>query len=249
MKKEHSLIIGGTKGMGRAMVRTLSSENHTVSVLARREPSGADGEIPNTHYWSVDLFDKENIHKVLNDVVEKNGKLNHLIFFQRFRGEKNNWEGEIELGLTATKSIIEALVDEFNCTENASIVVVGSVAGHLIAEEQSLGYHVAKAGLNNLARYYAVTLGHKGIRVNCVSPGMVLKEESRDYYGKNEKLHALFKEITPIGRMGTSEDIANVISFLCNKKSSFLTGQNIVVDGGLSLQWQASLSQKMFAQR
>jgi NAD(P)-dependent dehydrogenase (short-subunit alcohol dehydrogenase family) len=86
-----------------------------------------------------------------------------------------------------------------------------------------------------------VTLGTKGIRVNSISPGTVLKEESRRAYLQNEKLMNLYRRLTPLERMGTAEDVAHVVEFLCSPKSSFLTGQDIVVDGGLSLQLQEAL--------
>ncbi len=153
--------------------------------------------------------------------------------------------GEMQTSLTATKDMIEVLADEFDATNGGSIVVVSSVAGHLIAEEQPLSYHVAKAGLNQLVRYYAVALGPKGIRVNCVSPGTVLKEESKEYYLRDDQLQSLYKKITPLGRMGRSEEIADVVGFLCSRRASFITGQNIIVDGGLSLQWHESLARKV----
>lgn len=96
-----------------------------------------------------------------------------------------------------------------------------------------------------MVRYYAVTLGPRRIRVNSVSPGTVLKDESKDFYLKNEQLYNLYKGIIPLGRMGTAEEVANVVAFLCSSKASFITGQNIVVDGGLSLIWQETLARKV----
>lgn len=245
MKKKHFLVIGGTRGIGRALVRTLAEESHVLSVIGRRRASEADRRIPDVHYWLVDLSDRERLSVVLAEIIRQNGKLSNLVFFQRYRGEGDDWIGEIQTSLTATKNIIERLVDEFDDTNENSIVIVSSIAGHFIAEEQPLSYHVAKAGLNQMVRYYAVALGPKGIRVNCVSPGTVLKDESRDFYLQNEQVYNLYRRIIPLGRMGTSEEIAHVIAFLCSPKASFMTGQNIVVDGGLSLQSHESLARKL----
>ncbi len=245
MERNHSLIVGGTRGIGRALVRTLAKENHVLSVIGRRPPAETDRHIPDVHYWVVDLLDQESLADALADVIKQNGKLNHLVFLQRYRGEGDDWVGEIETTLTATKYVIERLVDEFDGSDEDSIVIVSSIASHFVAEEQALSYHVAKAGLNQMIRYYAVVLGSRGIRVNGVSPCTILKEESREFYLQNERLYNLYKTITPLGRMGTSEEIAQVIAFLCSPKASFITGQNIVVDGGLSLQWQESLARKL----
>ena len=245
MKNNHTLIVGGTRGIGRALVRTLAEEHHVLSVVGRRSPSEGERRICDVHYWLVDLLDRERLSATVAEVLRENGKLNNVVFFQRYRDQGDDWIGEMQTSLTATKDMIEVLADEFDATNGGSIVVVSSVAGHLIAEEQPLSYHVAKAGLNQMVRYFAVALGPRGIRVNCVSPGTVLKEESRNFYLQNEQLHSLYKKITPLGRMGTSEEIAYVVAFLCSAKASFITGQNIVVDGGLSLQGHESLARKV----
>src|SRR5690606_26429615 len=106
-------------------------------------------------------------------------------------------------------------------------------------------YHVGKAGMNQMMRYYAVNLGRKGIRVNGVTPFTFLKEESKEFYLKNDALQDLYRRITPMQRMGTAEDSARLIAFLCSPVSGFINGQNIYVDGGLSLVWPETLARKL----
>lgn len=242
---QHTLVIGGTRGMGRALVRTLAAENHVLSVIGRRPPSKSDAQIPEAHYWTVDVLDQVRLKETLGEIVSQEGKLHNLVFSQRYRGKGDPWEGEIQTSLTATMNAIQYLADEFRPGENNSIVVVGSVASHFVAEEQPLSYHVAKGGLAQLVRYHAVSLGRKGIRVNSVSPGSVLKDETKEFYLENTELQNLYESITPLGRMGTAAEVANVVAFLCSPKASYITGQDIVVDGGISLQWQETLARKL----
>ncbi|MBI3317669.1 MAG: SDR family oxidoreductase [Candidatus Omnitrophica bacterium] len=235
--KRHSLVIGGTGGIGSAFARSVARAGHVVSVIGRRLPSEAE-PIPHVRYYAADLSCAQRLGAVLTEILRRSGKLSSLIFFQRFRGEEDPWVGEMEISLTATKNTIERLTDDFSRTDERSIVVVSSIASRFIVEEQPVGYHVAKAGLNQMVRYYAVALGPKGIRVNSVSPGTVLKEGSSP----------LSKRIIPLGRMGRSEDVVRAVEFLCSPQASFITGQEIIVDGGLSLRSQESVARELALQ-
>ncbi len=239
MTKKHSLVIGGTKGIGRSLVRILADQGHTVSVIARKAPKS--NEQFGMHYWSCDLRNGKKIEKTLAEIIKRNGKLNHLVFFQRFRDGGNDWSGEIETSLTATKKVIEQVSDQLD-SNHSSIVLVSSINSHLITKDLPVSYHVAKAGLVQLARYYAVRLGPKGTRVNCVSPGTIVKEESNDFYSKNSDLKNFYSRIAPLRRIGTANEIAEVVAFLLSSKASLITGQEIIVDGGVSLQWQESIA-------
>lgn len=242
--KKHTLIVGGTRGIGHALVKILAKTGHVLSVIGRCLPAHRS-PIPNVNYWTIDLLDQECLSDALADIIKQNGKLNHLVFLQRYRGEGDDWAGEIETTLTATKFVIEHLVDKFDNFGKNSIVLVSSTAGHFVIDKQPLSYHVAKAGLNHMIRYYAVALGRKGIRVNGVSPCTIVKEESKDFYLQNKILCNLYEKITPLGHMGSAREIARVIAFLCSSRSSFVTGQNIIVDGGMSLIYQESLARQL----
>lgn len=242
---QHSLIIGGTRGLGRELVRMFSEQGHAVSVVGKRPPSEDARARENVSCWAVDVTNKTAAKSTLAEIIARNGRLDNLVFLQRFKGEGDKWIGEIETSLTATKEIIEALAGQFSDAADHSIVVVSSIADTFIAEGQPSGYHVAKAGLWHLARYFAVALAPGKIRVNCVSPCTFIKQENEGFYAQNEKLRNLFHQVVPLGRMGTARDTANVIGFLCSPQSSFVTGQRITVDGGVSLLSQESLARKI----
>ena len=243
--KIHSLIIGGTRGTGRELVRLFAENGHAVSVIGRRIPSEKDQRQPGVHFWTADVCDGEALEAALQEVLARNGPLNNLVFLQRFKGDGDKWLGELDVSLSVTKNVIEALTNKFSKSGGNSIVIVSSIADQFISDGQPVGYHVAKAGLYQMVCYYAVALGPKGIRVNCVSPSTMVKEENREFYQKNKPLVEVFEKTIPLGRMGTALESANVISFLCDPKASYVTGQKLVVDGGVSLLSQEALARKL----
>ena len=242
----HSLIIGGTRGVGREVVKIFSAAGHRTSIIGRREPPENDLAIEGAHHYIVDLADSERLTATLQQIVSEGGNLNYLVFCQRYRGKDDDWQGEFAISLTATKTVVEALQDKF-AEGDKGIVMVSSVFGDFVGEGQAVSYHMGKAGLNQMMRFYAVNLGKKGIRVNGVTPFTFLKEESKDFYLNNKPLHDLYQRMIPLGRMATSEDSAKAIAFLCSPQAGFINGQNIYIDGGLSLVWPETLARKLTA--
>ena len=241
MKKIHTVVIGGTRGLGAEVVKLFSQEGHQLSVLARTSLENTD----NVTYVEADLLKEHSFLSAIEQVISTQGDINHLIFLQRYRGTGDHWSGNLEVGLNATRKIIAYLKDKFCKDENTdkSIVMVSSVAGTLANDSQPISYSITKAGLNYMVKYYAVELGQYGIRVNGVSPIGFIKEESKKYYlEENKSLNKLYQDIIPLKRMGNSQDVANVISFLCSSGASFISGQNIAVDGGLSVRSHETLA-------
>lgn len=227
------LIIGGTSGIGLNWGKRLAKQGKCVSVVGRRIPAEPNDDL---HSFQLDLLNTEEIPSTIKRIVEAHGPLSNLYFFQRYRGGENFWAGEMAITLTATSKIIESAMPHFKgSAENPSIVMIGSYAGKYVAEEQLVGYHVACAGMNQMMRYYAVSLGERGIRVNSVSFGTVFKEATGVSLLKNRELCALYETVIPLRRLGTERDVLDALEFLISSKASFITGQELVLDGGLSL--------------
>ena len=241
----HSIIIGGTRGLGRVVTRQLAARGDVVSVIGRTELSPEDLKAGNIHSYKADIDVKEAVCSTLDNLIKENGKANYCVFLQRYRGKDDDWVGEFQTTLTATKNIIEHLAPHFSESGDNGFVMVGSVFSHYVGEGQAVSYLVAKAGLDLMMRYYALNLGSKQIRVNGISTFTFLKDESKEFYLKNTPLIELYESIVPLKRMGTTEDSANVITFLCSPQASFVTGQSILIDGGLSLHWPESLSRRL----
>lgn len=230
----HAVVVGGTRGSGPDVVRRLAQEGYDVSVIAREA-----GDAGGARMSAVDVADAARLRTSLDEVVGAAGPVSALVFLQRFRGEGDEWQQELDVSLTATKNAIEALRTSF--APGASVVIVTSNAARLVAEEQPPGYHVAKAALVQLARYYAVVLGPSGVRVNCVTPGAVAKPGRTG----DEGILELQARITPLRRVGTPGDVAGCVSLLCDERAAFVTGHELVADGGLSLLWQETLAREV----
>jgi NAD(P)-dependent dehydrogenase (short-subunit alcohol dehydrogenase family) len=230
-----TVVIGGNRGIGRAVVRIFAAKGHEVTAIGRSPPPATDVGLDRVAHKTIDVCEPNGTKKVLEALP----RIDNVVFLQRYRGGADEWCGELETSLTATRRVIELLAAREEPPR--SFVLMSSIAAFCVAHNQPASYHVVKAGMNQLVRYYAVELGQKGIRVNGVAPATTLKEESQEFFLTNAAVLDLYTKMIPLGRMGTSQDVAHVIEFLCSDKASFVTGQVIVVDGGMTLQSPESL--------
>jgi NAD(P)-dependent dehydrogenase (short-subunit alcohol dehydrogenase family) len=224
------------------LVRHLATDGHIVSVISRSAPSAFE-DLPLVQIWPADVADASALTAALESVFEARGPVGGVVLLQRYRGDGDDWAGELATSLTATRLVLDWVGD--HPVDKTSVVVIGSAAGSFVASEQPVSYHVAKAGMTQMVRYYAVALGPKGVRVNSVSPGTILKDENQAFYREHPELEQLYRDIIPVGRMGTALDVANLVTFLLSASASFLTGQDVVLDGGVSLHWHESLARHL----
>lgn len=237
----HVVVVGGSKGLGKTVAERFVARGFSVTVISRSPPLA---EVRLNHVVA-DLEAMRSSVAVVDDVVRLGGKIRYLIFCQRYRGAGDPWQGELQVTLTATSLLMSGFADHFCPDGDRAIGVVSSVYAEFVGGSQPESYHVAKAGLNQLVKYNASVMGRKGIRVNSIMPLTYLKAESKDYFLANESLMKLYRDFVPIGTIGRAEDSANLLEFLCSEKASFINGQAIYVDGGVSVIWPEELARAM----
>jgi NAD(P)-dependent dehydrogenase (short-subunit alcohol dehydrogenase family) len=242
---QHAVVVGGTRGLGLVVVERLLSRGFDVTVISRR-PSPRHAGNCRVGHIAVDLEATDSLDGVWTKACEPFGEISYLILCQRFRGQGDPWEGEIQVGLTASRCLIEGFADHFTSAGDRAIGVVSSVYAQFVGASQPVGYHVVKAGLNEMVRYYASTLGRRGIRVNAIMPLTYMKDESRQFYESNTSLMNVYERLVPLRRMGHAEDSANALNFLCSEQASFINGQSLLIDGGVSVVWPEEVA-KHFA--
>lgn len=239
------VVVGGSKGIGREFIKqAIKKRNNRILLISR---SDIDIKSENIVHFKTDLSSNKDIEKTLDSIKKQKYKIDALLFCQKYRpldGKKRSLKEELSVSVESTKIIIEALSDSFSKKGLKSIVLIGSIASKFVATEQAADYHIAKSALVGLMNYYAVSLGKKGIKVNMVSPSTTIKDENREFYKTNNELYGLYKSLSPMKSVLESKNVVELVCYLFSKKSRFITGQNITIDGGLSLLWQEAIARE-----
>jgi len=222
-------VTGGTRGIGSVITDVFKKEGKRVLTVSRTK-------IESKEHISVDLSEKDSAANI-KDYIGCDG-VENLVLCHRYRGQSRS--DEMSLMVDKTIDLIEELKDQF--LKPSSIVVVGSRAASQVFSDQPIGYHCSRGALKSLVRYLAVNLGPRQIRCNSVEPGTVYKPENQDYYLKNNSIVKMISDITPLRRMGSAQEVADTVMYLCGTSASFLTGHNLCIDGGLHLVSQDSIA-------
>lgn len=195
-------------------------------------------------HYVCDVAMREEVDESIDMLANYEGRIDGLACFQRYRGDGDltstaRWQGELDVQLSGTRNVIEAALPFL--APSTSIVLTASASAHLVTSKMSASYHVAKAGLVQLARYYACQLGPRGVRVNCVCPGTFTKPETEQYWLEHAREGERLARATALGRLGTAREVAEAVLFLLSEQASFITGASLVVDGGVSCRWPEDL--------
>ena len=237
-----ALVTGGTRGIGRAIVERLAGEGAEVAFCARDAAAVsalADG-LGNgrARGAAVDVADGDALKAWVEEAAQAMGGLDIVIPNVSAMGGtlgEEGWRRGFDIDIMGTVRTIDAAMPWLEKSAAAAIVVIATTA----ALEEFFGvrpYASVKAALVNHTSILATNLAPKGIRANTVSPGTIYFEDGT--WGRREReapdVFRIALERNPMGRMGRPEEVANAAVFLASPAASFITGANLVVDGGLT---------------
>jgi Tropinone reductase 1 len=237
-----ALVTGGSRGIGRAVAEELQGLGARVLIVARNEATlgEAAGAIGATGI----LADVTTVEGRARIVAAVGGRLDVLVHNAgtNVRGPLVSYDDAtiarlIELNLVAPLLLSRDLYPALRAggaAGGASVVHVGSVAGH-VALPTGVAYASAKAGLSQAARTLALEWARDGIRVNTVSPWYTRTPLVEPVLGNPAALGAILAR-TPLGRIAEPREVATAVAFLALPAASYVTGQDLVVDGGMTIQ-------------
>ena len=240
-----AIVTGGGRGIGREIALELARAGADVAINYYVEPERADATVADLRALGVeavaipgDVGSAADVERVMDGAVERLGGLDILVnnagtqtWTPFLAVTEDEWDRVIRTNLKGCFLCTQAAARRMT-ERGGAIVNIGSGCNK-VPFPGLVAYTASKGGIEMLTKVAAVELAPLGIRVNCVAPGAIEIERTRlemnDYAGT-------WAAVTPLGRVGTPDDIARAVRFLVSSESSFVTGQTLWVDGGLFTQ-------------
>jgi 3-oxoacyl-[acyl-carrier protein] reductase len=242
-----TLITGAGIGIGAATARALANAGCRVIVTdileeeGRSIASGIESGGGEAEYQHLDVTDTEEVGSVVSGVQDRYGPLHtvvanagiaHRIPLTELTDEK--WDHTHDVDLKGVMRVCRAAAPAMREAGRGSMIAVSSIMGVAYGWDEHVQYSAAKAGVVGFVRGLAVELARDGVRVNGIAPGYIRTAQalSEEHSLGPEGLEQA-AEFIPMGRVGEPDDIADVIVFLASEAARYITGQVLVVDGGL----------------
>ncbi|MGA2619200.1 MAG: SDR family NAD(P)-dependent oxidoreductase [Thermoguttaceae bacterium] len=240
-----ALVTGGSRGIGRACVVQLAAEGAVVALVYHANQAAAEGLVAElvaagrqVRAFQADVRDLARAHQIVDQLFDEWKHLDVLVNSAGIVQDgllgamtEQQWHNVLETNLTGTFNYCHAVTQPMLMERKGSIVNMSSTAAEFASRGQ-VNYAASKGGIDGLTRALAKELAPRKVRVNAVAPGMIETDMSQVVRGiAGEQI----KGVIPMKRIGKPEEIARVVAFLASDDASYMTGQVLRVDGGLSL--------------
>ena len=243
LKDQSCVVIGGSRGIGRAIALGLAGEGANVGICARTEPSlrKTEADLADTGVsafaQACDAGDPQELANFLNNVRQELGGINVLIHnASALAGGPGlaDWEASLNVDLMTAARACDHVVPWMTEAGGGSILFVSSVSGLEVDPAPNYGYTAAKAALIAYAKKLGVMLAPQRIRVNAIAPGSTYFSGGvwANIEEHQPQLYELVRSSIPWGRLATPEEVANVAVFLVSGRASWVVGECVAVDGG-----------------
>ena len=236
LEGRNALVTGGSRGIGRAIALELASAGASVVVGYRsgKDEAEAVAEEAGGRAVQADVSDPEEAARLVADagepdVLVNNAGLTRDGLLPRMPDE--DWRDVIETNLSSVFYTCRAAVRPMMKRRAGAIVNISSVVG-LHGNPGQTNYAASKAGIIGLTKALARELGSRGVRANVIAPGYITSRLTDEI---SEEMRSLMLQNTPLGRLGDPEDVAGAVRFLCSDAAKFITGEVLLVDGGLGM--------------
>ncbi|HEY2579850.1 MAG TPA: 3-oxoacyl-ACP reductase FabG [Streptosporangiaceae bacterium] len=240
-----ALVTGGSRGIGRAVVHRLARDGHDVAFCYRSAPEAAELTAAaaaragaRTLAKQVDVTDPHAVAAFVGQAEDELGPVATVVTSAGIIADANlvamtdgNWNAVLETNLTGTFHVCRAAVFPMMKRRSGSIVTMSSVAG-VYGQAGQTNYCAAKAGIIGFAKALAKEVAPYGIRVNTVTPGFIATGMTAEL---PERVRSGLLGRIPLGRMGDADEVAELVSFLCSSRASYITAGVFPVDGGIGL--------------
>ena len=241
MSKKTVLITGASRGIGKAIlesfnedyfiVGTGTSESSVQSILENINSINTQGDA-----FKLDLGDRDSIKELTSlldskeihpDILINNAGITRDNIMLRMH--EDEWDNVIDVHLNGQYLLIKSFIKKMVKNRWGRIINISSTSA-VLGNKGQANYAAAKAGIEAMSRSLARELGSRNINVNCVAPGFIETDMTKEISEGNEDL--LASQI-PLGRLGKPNEIAEVVHFLASEKANYITGQTLHVNGGL----------------